>query len=248
MDFLVYAAVTHQGTVKAINEDCVVARAPVFLVADGISGCQRGALASGMVAERFGELVGRTDLTPELVTDTVEDVHAHVRRSQQESNHRAATTIAAAVAVRIGGQPYWCLVNAGDSRIYRVTGQRRRMIQVTEDHTHVQGMLALGLLTPEQAAHHPERNVLTQAVGSADHFDPDYWLLPMVAGERLLICSDGLLHETDPADVEGIVLGPNTPQDAVVELLSLALTSGARDNVSVVIVDVDEASWRRENS
>jgi protein phosphatase len=247
VDFLVSAALTHEGTVKAVNEDRVVAKAPVFLVADGVSGCRRGALASELVAERFNQLADRADLTPELVAEAVEAAHACLCGSRAEGD-RAATTLAAAVAVSVGGQPYWTMVNSGDSRIYRVSGGSHRMDLVTEDHTHVQAMLALGLLTPELAARHPDRHVLSQAVGSPDQFDPDYWLLPIVAGDRLLLCSDGLLGETDLEEIERIVVGQNTPEDAVVELLSLALAAGARDNVSAVIVDVDGADWRREIS
>ncbi|MDO5683579.1 MAG: protein phosphatase 2C domain-containing protein [Propionibacteriaceae bacterium] len=244
MDFLVFAAITHPGTVRAVNEDAVVASSPVFMVADGISGCQQGALASGMVAERFQQLAAQPDLTPEVVAQAVDDAHASLCARQEADHHRAATTLTAAVGVWIGGQPYWMMINSGDSRIYRVAGSR--MTLVTEDHTHVQGMLSMGLLTPEQAAQHPDRNVLSQAVGSVDLFQPDYWLLPMVAGDRLLLCSDGLLRETDRAAIERIVVGQNAPQDAVDHLLSLALAAGARDNVSVVIVDVDGAEMRRE--
>ena len=84
--------------------------------------------------------------------------------------------------------------------------------------------------------------------GGRDLFVRDYWVLPIVAGDRLLLCSDGLLGETDLEEIERIVVGQNTPEDAVVELLSLALAAGARDNVSAVIVDVDGADWRREIS
>ena len=226
---------THEGTVKAVNEDRVVAKAPVFLVADGVSGCRRGALASELVAERFNQLADRADLPPELVAEAVEAARACLCGSR-------------AAGVSVGGQPYWTMVNSGDSRIYRVSGGSHRMDLVTEDHTHVQAMLALGLLTPELAARHPDRHVLSQAVGSPDQFDPDYWLLPIVAGDRLLLCSDCLLGETDLEEIERIVVGQNTPEDAVVELLSLALAAGARDNVSAVIVDVDGADWRREIS
>ncbi|MDO5499378.1 MAG: protein phosphatase 2C domain-containing protein [Propionibacteriaceae bacterium] len=248
MEFLDYAAVTHPGTVKPVNEDRIIARAPVFLVADGISGCGRGALASGLVAEHLADLADAQDLTPEQVADAVEAAHRLVREDQDREHHKAATTVAAAVALWSGGAPYWTMVNAGDSRIYRVTGQDRRLVQITEDHTHVQAMVELGLLTPEEAADHPERHVVTNAVGSTDGFTPDYWLIPIVPGDRLLLCSDGLLEETDPGETAAVLQARNSPQDAVVELLTLALRARARDNVSIIVVDVDQAGWGNSGS
>ena len=243
MEFLDYAAVTHPGTVKTVNEDRIVARAPVFLVADGISGCQRGALASGLVAERLGRLVNEPELEPDDVAEAILDADRRVRESQAREHHRAATTVACAIGLWIGGAPYWTLANAGDSRIYRVTGRNRRMVQVTQDHTHVQALVDRGVLTDEEAAQHPDRHVLTNAVGSAEGVQPDFWLIPIVPGDRLLLCSDGLLREWDPVELEEVIRERNSPQDAVVELLTLALRAQARDNVSIIVVDVKESGW-----
>ena len=238
MDLLVSAAASYAGAVRPVNEDRVVNRSPVFLVADGISGCQQGELASGLVADYFEALAQRTDLTPEIVADAVMDVHDRVRQSQHDDGHRSATTLAAVVALWMGEVPYWMITNSGDSRVYRVSGAQRRLVTVTEDHTHAQGLLSLGALTTEEAACHPQRHVLTQAVGSADHFDPDFWLVPIIAGEQLLLCTDGLLGETDLVQWSAIVTRRDPPEETAAQLVSLALDAGAKDNISVVVVDV----------
>lgn len=236
VDILDFAAVTHPGTLKSINEDSVLAKSPVFVVADGISGCHRGDRASGLLTDIFSRLADQPGLRPEDVAETLELAQREVLASQQREQHTAASTASGAVAVRAGELAYWVIFNIGDSRVYRLSGDD--LEQITVDHSHVQDLLDAGVITPDQAAHHPERNVITRAVGSIDGFQPDYWMVPMIAGDRLLLCSDGLLRETDPEQVFRIVSGPNDPRTAVGDLLALALAAGARDNVSIIVVDV----------
>lgn len=240
MENLEYAAVTHRGTVKSVNEDSVLAESPVFVVADGISGCERGELASGLVTQLMAQLAHDPHLVPDRVADAVTDAHRAVRESQQRDGHRAATTLCGAVALRMGGMAYWMMFNVGDSRVYRITGADREIEQISVDHSHVQELIDAGVITPEQAARHPERNVITRAVGAEQPFEADYWLVPMIGGERLLICSDGLLREADFAEVARIACARNPPDEAVSSLLDLALSASARDNVSIIVVDVPE--------
>lgn len=238
VDILDYAAVTHPGAVKQVNEDSVLAESPVFVVADGISGCDRGDLASGLLIRSFAGLAGRTGIAPELVADTLDDAHQQVLAAQRRDQHSAATTACGAVALRVGDAAYWLIFNIGDSRVYRLAGRDRELSQITVDHSHVQELVDAGVITPEQAARHPERNVITRAVGSAEGYKPDFWLVPMVTGDRLLLCSDGLLKETEADDIGRILRTVTAPAEAVDTLLDLALGAGARDNVSIVIVDV----------
>lgn len=238
VDILDYAAVTHPGAVKQVNEDSVLAEAPVFVVADGISGCDRGDLASGLLVQIFSGLARMGEIAPELVADTLDDAHQQVLESQHRDHHKAATTACGAVALRVGDAAYWLIFNIGDSRVYRLSGRDREFSQITVDHSHVQELLDAGVITPEQASCHPERNVITRAVGSKDGYQPDFWLVPMVSGDRLLLCSDGLLKETETAEVTRILRTVTSPAAAVDALLDLALHAGARDNVSIVVVDV----------
>lgn len=239
VDSLDYAAATHPGMVKKSNEDAICAESPVFVVADGISGSQRGDVASRCVTDEFAALARRPDdLTPELVAETLHRVHALVLQAQRQDGHDAATTACGAVGLRLGDAAYWLMFNVGDSRVYRITGRARHLAQVSVDHSHVQELMDAGVITAEQAQTHPERNVITRAVGSDDEFRPDFWLVPMVAGDRVLVCSDGLLRETPLDDVADVVRLVRDPELAVDQLMQLALDNGARDNVSIIVVDV----------
>jgi serine/threonine protein phosphatase PrpC len=238
VDILDYAAVTHPGMVKQVNEDSVLAESPVFVVADGISGCSRGELASGLLTHVFGGLAGRVEIAPELVADTLDEAHRRVIEAQRRDHHSAATTACGAVALRVGEAAYWLIFNVGDSRVYRITGRDRQLSQITVDHSHVQELLDAGVITAEQASRHPERNVITRAVGSRDGFQPDFWLVPMVSGDRLLLCSDGLLKEADLTEITRVLSTAGPAADTVNTLLELALQAGARDNVSIIVVDV----------
>ncbi|GAB3623670.1 protein phosphatase 2C domain-containing protein [Mariniluteicoccus endophyticus] len=239
MDTLDYAAATHPGMVKKVNEDSICAEAPVFVVADGISGSQSGDIASQMVVRAFGELARRPErLTPDLVAATLQDVHGQVLAAQRRDHHDSATTACGAVGLRVGDQAYWLMFNVGDSRVYRISGHARHVAQISVDHSHVQELMDAGIITAEQAENHPEKNVITRAVGAEEDFRPDFWMVPMVAGDRLLVCSDGLLRETPLADVADVVRVVRDPELAVGQLMELALDNGARDNVSIIVVDV----------
>jgi protein phosphatase len=119
------------------------------------------------------------------------------------------------------------------------------LVQVTVDHSHVQELVDLGVITAAQAEVHPNRNIVTRAVGSDDHFKPDVWTVPIVLGERLLICSDGLLRETSYAEVAEIIRCTEPAGAAADQLLELSLRSGAKDNVSVIVIDVLEEPGQR---
>lgn len=238
MDLLQSVALTHPGTVKSVNEDAALAQPPVFVVADGVGGSDHGEYASQLVIDLFAGLAEKPDLSTDDVVECLQQCHEEVRRLQQSKSISTATTACGAVAVRMGQAAYWVIFNIGDSRVYRIRGGAGTLQQISVDHSHVQELIDAGLLDPADAETHPNRNVVTRAVG-ADHFLPDYWLAPVVAGDRLMICSDGLLRDSDEQRVHEIVGRRTDGPDVIAqELLTLALDSGARDNVSVIIVDV----------
>ncbi|MGO1971940.1 MAG: PP2C family protein-serine/threonine phosphatase [Propionibacteriaceae bacterium] len=241
MHVLDFGAITHRGAVRTLNEDSILASAPVFVVADGIGGAEAGEVASAIVVEEFLPLADLAVIESDDVTAALNRAHLRVRALHAESGFGAGTTACGAVGLTFGDMEYWLVFNIGDSRVYRRQGQgSRRLVQVSVDHSHVQELLDAGVITAVEASRHPERNVVTRAVGSEESFEPDYWLLPMVPGERLLLCSDGLLSESPYREVEVLVQGSGSAHTVVDELLELSLRSGARDNVSVIVVDVLE--------
>lgn len=238
MDFLSFAGQTHPGARRSTNEDSICVAAPVFVVADGVGGSSRGELASAMVTDAFSALTGNDELTSDDVAATLERAHAEVLEVQRRGGFDCASTASGIVGIAAGDSAYWVVFNVGDSRVYRMTGQRRVLQQLSVDHSHVQEMVDAGVIDAAQAVNHPDRNVVTRAVGSPDPFRPDYWLIPMVAGDRLMVCSDGLLTDSPYQQVEEILHRADSPTRAVEDLTELALRSRARDNVSVIVVDV----------
>lgn len=228
--------------VRQLNQDSIVASPPVFLVADGIGGADAGEVASSIVAGEFAELArtATSGIDAETVAQTLQRAHAGVLELSSTQPNGAASTAAGCVALEVDGRSYWLVFNVGDSRVYRCIGPAgdRRIKQISVDHSLVQELVDAGSITRAEAYAHPEKNVVTRAVGSSDGCEPDFWMLPMAAGERFVVCSDGLLADSSAAKVRDLIKAPVSAAETVEELLELALRSGARDNVSVVVVDV----------
>ena len=125
------------------------------------------------------------------------------------------------------------VANAGDSRIYIVNA--REICQVTRDHSVVQEMVDRGELGPEEARHHPRKNVITMALGVYDEVTPDIGLLTMEPGDNVLLCCDGLINHVEDEDIQRVVVQASDPQTACDILVSLANKGGGTDNISVII-------------
>jgi protein phosphatase len=232
---LVTGARSDVGRVREINEDSVLAQHPVFLVADGMGGHEAGELASAEVVAAFRPLVGREDVEPADVVDAVAAAHAAVGRLARSHARGAGSTVSGIVAVVQNGVHSWLVLNIGDSRVYRLVGST--LEQLTVDHSVVQELVDEGRITRAEMSTYPGRNVITRAVGDQSSA-ADYWLAPIVTGERLLICSDGLSNDlSDEALRAGLSLGGSAQQTAH-GLVDQALARGGRDNISAVVVDV----------
>ncbi len=228
-------AQTDTGRRRAVNEDSLLADYPVFVVADGMGGHEAGDRASAAVIDAFRPLVGREDLAPEDVTAAVNRAHAAVAHIADGTSRGAGSTLTGVVAVRQEQDRWWLIVNVGDSRVYRLLGNTLQ--QVTVDHSVAQELVDAGRLRREDVATYKGRNVITRAMGDPES-DADYWLLPVITGERLLVCSDGLTGElADESLRAGLALGGGTAQTAQV-LVAQALERGGRDNITAIVVDV----------
>ncbi len=148
----------------------------------------------------------------------------------------AGTTAVVAVLVDDNGVTKWLLANLGDSRIYRIT--EGHLEQISVDHSVVQELIDSGEITAEQASVHPERHVITRALGSPEGIQPDFFLLPLGSVERLLLCSDGITGMIGDDEIEEILQRVADPRDAADELVRAALAAGGRDNATAVVVDV----------
>jgi PPM family protein phosphatase len=226
---------TDRGRRRTVNEDAFLAEYPVFVVADGMGGHEAGDLAAAAVVDAFRPLVGRDDLAPAHVTEAVRAAHRTVAALASSTRRGAGSTLAGVVAVSHGDVRRWLVINVGDSRVYRLLSNR--LDQLTVDHSVAQELVEQGRLARDEVAEYRGRNVITRAVGD-DQSEADYWLLPVVTGERLLVCSDGLSGELpDEALRAGLTLGGSTEQTAHT-LVDHAVERGGRDNITAVVVDV----------
>jgi PPM family protein phosphatase len=245
-----WGSATDRGRVRRLNEDAMLAEAPVFLVADGMGGHAAGDVASRVTVEEFAVLAGRPSVTHEDVQGCF--VRAAERiRATVGAGRTAGTTVAGVALAPQDGDPYWLVFNVGDSRVYRLADGS--LEQVSVDHSVVQELVDAGRIAPHEAAGHPERHVITRAVGTGALPNPDYWLLPAGPADRMLLCSDGLTQELDDDAIRYLLMDQPEPQTAAQILVQAAVEAGGRDNVTVVVVDagdglaapVDEATIER---
>lgn len=232
-----YAGRTDVGRMRAINEDAVLAKHPVFLVADGMGGHEHGERASASALAEFDELVG--DGPSQL--DDIEAVIGRLReRVLEAAGGTGGTTLTGAILVEIEGEPHWYILNIGDSRTY--VAWRGRFEQVSVDHSLVQESIDAGVIRADQAEGHPRRNIVTRAIGVGGDDRLDSWLLPVERGQRLLVCSDGLTEVVPAADLQSVLFREASVSQASNRLIDLALDRGGPDNVSVIVVEVDGVS------
>ncbi len=222
---------THCGHHRRVNEDSLLVLPHVYVVADGMGGHAAGDKASAILVEEMRRLAEGVVEAGD-VSEVLELANVRVRAL---ADGGAGTTVTAAIGVVHDGAPYWLVANLGDSRTYRLS--EGRLEQVSVDHSVVQELVDRGLLDAAGAKRHPQRHVITRAVGSPDTLQPDYWLLPAVEGDRLVLCSDGLTGEVDDDLIETTLLQYADPQQAADALVTLALDNGGHDNVTLVVID-----------
>jgi PPM family protein phosphatase len=237
-----HGAATDVGRLRETNEDAYLVAPPVFVVADGMGGHENGDVASRIVVEEFAQLADQgydPDHGREAIAATLE---AGQRRIAEYAAPGAGprrtpgTTVFAALLVEDDGAPAWLLANLGDSRIYAVAGGKLR--QVSTDHSVVQELVDSGQISAAAAQTHPERHVITRALGGPRLEEADYFLLTMAEAERLLLCTDGVSGLVDDDRIAAILTENPDPRDAADRLVAAALDAGGDDNATAVVVDV----------
>lgn len=226
---------TDVGHRRKANEDSLFVGDPLYVVADGMGGHAAGDLASQAVIEQLSVLAGRHDVTPLLLSTTLASAHGAVRLIADANERGAGSTVTGVVLVDHDDSAQWLVFNIGDSRVYRF--RDGELVQLTVDHSLVQELVDDGTLRRDEMATYAGRNIITRAVG-ADDSDADCWLYPVVAGERLVLCSDGLTGEVDDGGIARILSRGDDAQETADALVQEALDGGGRDNVTVLVVDV----------
>lgn len=233
---LAWGVATDVGHRRRVNEDSVLARPPVFAVADGMGGHSAGDVASAAVVNRLSENLPEGLVTPAAIGLALAQAAHDIGNIAGTGTLGAGTTVTGVALTVSGDDPYLAVFNVGDSRVYSYADER--LEQVTVDHSVVQELVDAGAITRAQADQHPDSNVITRAVGFNEPPMPDYWMLPAEPGLRMLVCSDGLTKEVEDRYLAD-VLGAGAPaRSTAVALVEAALTAGGRDNVTVIVVDV----------
>ena len=233
-----WGAVTHVGCVRKLNQDATLAGPTLFVVADGMGGHAAGEVASALAIAHLAEIGGPGPLHKSDIVEALRSLNADIRRQAEIFEDKAGmgTTVVGLAVVDDHGAERLCAFNVGDSRAYRL--HHGILKQVSVDHSLVGELVLAGNISKEEAKSHPSRNVVTRALGADDGVDPDLWVIEPVAGDRFLLCSDGLTNEVDDEAIATALGALADPQAVVDQLLAAALSNGARDNVSVVIIEV----------
>jgi serine/threonine protein phosphatase PrpC len=247
MLFLEPFGATDAGKVRANNEDALLVGEgrdeTLFVVADGIGGFEAGEVASRIAVDVLKELEPG-DSFEVAIREANRRILAVGRGDERLSG--MGTTL---VAVRFGGtreEPMAQVAHVGDSRAYLLRGE---MQPLTEDHSLVAELVRSGDLTRDQAAEHPQKNLITRALGADEEVEVDTMVLPVEAGDRLLLCSDGLSDMVPETRIGEILAdSPGDPETPARNLVSAALDAGGSDNVTVVVVDVKQETSREEHS
>ena len=234
---LKWGASTDVGMVRQQNEDSYLAEENLYVVADGMGGHNAGEVASALAVttlkagartgidsvERFRELVQQANTA--IYTASLDD-----------STQSGMGTTLTALSIVAGEEPRVLVANVGDARTY--LWRNGALTRLSVDHSYVQELVNEGIITPEEARVHPRRNIVTRALGIDRSVVVDVFSHLVRTGDRIVLCSDGLVDEVSDADI-AVVLGQHSdPQDTAEALVMVANTAGGRDNTTVIVIDV----------
>jgi len=238
--FLEHHGVTHPGKVRNNNEDSLLVGEgrdeTLFVVADGIGGFEAGEVASSITIDVLKDIAPLGSLE-----DAIREANRRILAAAK-SDERLSGMGTTVVALRFGGtesEPAAEISHVGDSRAYLLRDGELKPI--TEDHSLVAELVRSGDLTRDEASEHPQKNLITRALGAEVEVEVDTTVLPIRSGDRFILCSDGLsdmIPETRMLDL--LTFSPEDPEKAAQTLVSAALEAGGTDNVTVVVVDVKE--------
>jgi protein phosphatase len=234
---------TDTGQVRTTNEDSLVVAAPVFAVADGMGGHLAGEVASAIAVDTLrarlagGEAIPSADRLVATVKAANVAILQAARTAAERRGMGTTLTALALLAPETGDGPLrLALANVGDSRAYVIRAGVLKQLSI--DHSYVHELVATGQITPDEARFHPNRNIVTRALGIEPDVRVDAWTFPLVRGDRFLLCSDGLVDEVLDDTICEQLAGIADPQAAADSLVATANRHGGRDNITVVIVDV----------
>lgn len=230
------AAFTLTGLVRQANEDSSLVADGLVAVADGMGGHLAGEVASADTVTTLRAVVGMREPGELVGAVHLANRRIHDRSAENPELHGMGTTVCVLGTVVDQGDEQLMVLNVGDSRVYHYGSGV--LTQLTEDHSLVEALVRDGRLTPEEAEVHPQRNVLTRALGVEAVVEVDAWVLSPADGDRFLLCSDGLFNEITNQQIAEVLESAKDPDAAARILAERAETAGGRDNITTVVVDV----------
>jgi protein phosphatase len=229
-------AQTDTGRQRRDNEDSAFARAPVFVVADGMGGAQAGEVASKIAVEAFQQSLPEDGSGEQKLATRAKEANSRIYTLSKAEHERAGmgTTLTAAYLK----DSDLAIAHVGDSRAYLFRdGELKRL---TQDHSLVDELVRRGKLTEEQAAEHPQRSIITRALGPEPTVEVDTWTYPVRAGDVLLLCSDGLTSMISEELVAQVLGHADGLAGAAQALIDEANAAGGRDNITVILFRIEE--------
>lgn len=223
------------GLVRGHNEDSFLVQDPVFAVCDGVGGHAAGEVASAIAVRTISQLAPDTADDARLGA-AVEEANSAIISAAQSGQGRDGMGCTASAVVIDGSR--MAVAHVGDSRVYLLSGGV--LVRITHDHSYVEELVDAGEITADEARVHPSRSIITRALGSDPDMYADHFTLDVHAGDRIIICSDGLSSMVPDAKIESVAISCATPQAAADTLVSAALEGGGHDNVTVIVVDVED--------
>lgn len=234
-------SITDIGRRRKLNQDFVyTSEQPVgnlpnlFVVADGMGGHNAGDYASRFTVETIVEEIGKAAETNpvRILRSAIEVANGRLREKALQDSAMAGmgTTLVAATCVGEELQ----VANVGDSRLYLVN---RKIIQITQDHSLVEEMVRMGGIDRETARNHPDKNIITRAIGAGSTVDVDFFTVALEAGDIILMCSDGLTNMLEDEEIRMILNGQRDIVEKAEELVKAANNNGGKDNIAVILIE-----------
>jgi protein phosphatase len=227
---------TDTGRQRRENEDCAFARAPLFAVADGMGGAQAGEVAAKLAIDAFEQGLPDTGPVEERLADRVREANRRIYElARAEHGHAGMGTT---LTVAYLDDTHLAIAHVGDSRAYLY--RDGELSRLTHDHSLVDELVRRGKLTEEQAAEHPQRSIITRALGPEPSVEVDTLSYPVRGGDLLLLCSDGLTSMVSEDRVAEVLASSQTLEEASDRLIAEANEAGGRDNITVVLFRLEE--------
>lgn len=234
---LKWGATTDVGMVRQQNEDSFLAEENLYVVADGMGGHNAGEVASELAVTTVRAGAKNGIHTMEQFRELVQQANTAIyTASLDDSTQSGMGTTLTALAVVPGEEPRVLVANVGDSRTYLF--RQGVLTRLSIDHSYVQELVNEGIITPEEARVHPRRNIVTRAMGIERSVMVDVFSHLVRTGDRIVLCSDGLVDEVADADIAIVLQQHSDPQETAEALVMVANANGGRDNTTVVVVDI----------